>query len=103
MFFCTCPPSCTPLMTPPFSDHVPPTIQSISVSPYHGGDTRDLACLPPAGSVSLGPVNHSLYILFPASDNVAPPPAQMQAPPHGPPPFLWIPTLPAGPKSKCPG
>src|SRR5207244_2160850 len=53
------------LLNPPFSDHVPPTIQSISVSPYHGGYTGDLACLPPAGSVSMRPVNDSLYLGFP--------------------------------------
>src|SRR5438094_9802065 len=57
------------LLNPPFSDHTDPTIQAISISPYHAGYTGDLACLPPAGSVSMGPVNDSLYILFRATDH----------------------------------
>src|SRR3989440_12223391 len=58
------------LLNPPFSDHTPPTIQGITVSPYHSGYIGDLLCMPPAGSVSMGPGNDSLYILFRATDNV---------------------------------
>src|SRR5207245_11707113 len=59
------------LLNPPFSDHTPPTIQSISVSPYHTGYPGGLSCLPATiGSVSLGASNGCLYILFRATDTV---------------------------------
>src|SRR2546425_5594161 len=60
------------LLNPPFSDHVPPTIQSISVSPYHGGYTPDLGCPPPPRPVSRGPSKASPYILFSPTANVGP-------------------------------
>src|SRR5438128_11154213 len=80
------------LLNPPFSDHVPPTIQSISVSPYHAGYTGDLACLPTTiGSATLGPGNNSLYVLFRASDNVGLSNVSVQVAPQGP-PFFVTPT-----------
>jgi len=62
------------MLNPPIGDFADPTINAISVSPYHPGLAGGLACVPPsAGSVSfstLGPLNSSFYILFRASDNV---------------------------------
>jgi len=92
------------LLNPPFSDHVPPTIQSISVSPYHAGYPGDLLCLPPAGSVSMGPSNDSLYILFRATDNVGLRSVEVHAAPEGStPPFVVVPTLVAGQDNRCVG
>src|SRR2546422_8023952 len=90
--------------TPPFSDNAPPTIQSNSVSPYHGGYTGDFACLPPAGSVMMGPSNDSLYILFRATDNVGLRSVEVHAAPEGStPPFVVVPTLVAGQDNRCVG
>src|SRR5438034_5167951 len=78
------------LLNPPFSDHVPPTIQGITVSPYYSGYTGDLLCLPPAGSVSMGPSNDSLYILFRATDNVGLRSVEVRAAPQGSSSFVVI-------------
>src|SRR3989449_3842058 len=92
----------TPL-TPPFSDHTPPTIQGITVSPYHSGYIGDLLCMPPAGSVSMGPGNDSLYILFRATDNVGLRNVEVHAAPQGSTPFVVAPTLVAGQDNRCVG
>ena len=87
------------LLNPPFSDHTDPTIQAISVSPFHPGYnlTLGLACLPPTtSSVSLGPANDSLYILFRASDNVALRSVQVQVAPNAQMPFTVTPTPVSG-------
>src|SRR5712691_11623857 len=91
------------LLNPPFSDHTPPTIQGITVSPYHSGYTGDLGCLPPAGSVSMGPGNDSLYILFRATDNVGLRSVEVHAAPQGSTPFVVAPTLIAGQDNRCAG
>jgi len=92
------------LLNPPFSDHTDPTIQGISVSPYHAGYTGDLACLPASiGSVTLGPGNNSLYILFRASDNVGLSNVQVEVAPNSQTPFVVIPTLVTGQKNQCVG
>ncbi|TLZ99936.1 MAG: hypothetical protein E6J97_04965 [Methanobacteriota archaeon] len=91
------------LLNPPFSDHTPPTIQGITVSPYHSGYTGDLLCMPPAGSVSMGPGNDSLYILFRATDNVGLRNVEVHAAPQGSTPFVVAPTLVAGQDNRCVG
>lgn len=63
------------LLNPPFGDHTDPTIQGISVSPYHANYPRSLFCAAPvAGTVDIpnsnSGGNDSLYILFRATDNV---------------------------------
>lgn len=60
------------LLNPPFGDFTDPTVQGVSVSPYHTGYTGGLLCaMPMGGSVTVsGAGNNSLYILFRASDNV---------------------------------
>ncbi len=91
------------LLNPPFSDHTDPTIQAISVSPYHVGYNGSLACLPPtAGSISLGAGNNSLYILFRASDNVGLRSVQVQVAPNAQSPFVVTPTPVTG-QNKCVG
>ena len=92
------------LLNPPFSDHTPPTIQSVSVAPYHAGYTGDLVCLPATiGSVSLGAGNDSLYVLFRASDNVGLRSVEVRASPQGSMAFVATPTLVAGQNSQCAG
>src|SRR3989442_10643001 len=64
------------LLNPPFSDHTDPTVQSISVSPYHaaylGNSSHMLSCLPPLGGSVTAPMagNDSLFVLFPAAVKV---------------------------------
>lgn len=60
------------LLNPPFGDFTDPTVQGVSVSPYHTGYTGGLLCaVPVGGSVTVsGAGNNSLYLLFRASDNV---------------------------------
>ncbi len=82
---------------------MPWPIQSISVSPYHAGYTGDLLCLPPAGSVSMGPGNDSLYILFRATDNVGLRSVEVHAAPQGSNSFVVVPTLVAGQDNRCVG
>lgn len=97
------------LLNPPFSDHTPPTIQAISVSPYHAGyldppENGSLLCAPATiGSLSLGAGNDSLYILFRASDNVGLRNVEVQAAPQGSMPFVVAPTLVAGQDNHCAG
>ena len=92
------------LLNPPFSDHVPPTIQGISPSPYHSGYTGDLSCLPAGvGSVTMGSANDSLYILFRASDNVGLRNVEVQAAPQLGTPFVVSPTPVAGQNNQCAG
>jgi len=92
------------LLNPPFSDHTPPTIQGISLSPYHSGYVGDLSCLSASvGSVTMGAVNNSLYILFRASDNVGLRNVEVQAAPQGSTPFVVAPTLVAGQNNQCAG
>jgi len=92
------------LLNPPFSDHTPPTIQGISLSPYHSGYAGDLSCLSAGvGSVSMGAINNSLYILFRASDNVGLRNVEVQAAPQGSTPFVVAPTLVAGQNNQCAG
>src|SRR5713226_5799585 len=82
------------LLNPPFSDHTDPTIQAISISPYHAGYNETLLCLPPTtGSVSLGPNNNSLYILFRASDNVGLRSVQVEVAPNAQTPFVVTPSI----------
>ena len=91
------------LLNPPFSDHTDPTIQAISISPYHAGYTGDLACLPTTiGSATLGPGNNSLYVLFRASDNVGLSNVSVQVAPQGQTPYLVKPTPVMGP-NQCVG
>ncbi len=93
------------LLNPPFSDHTDPTIQAISISPYHPGYNLNLTllCLPPTtGSVSQGPVNNSLYILFRASDNVGLRSVQVQVAPNSQTPFTVTPSPVTG-KNYCAG
>src|SRR5207244_9013996 len=47
------------LLNPPFSDHLPPTIHAITVSPYYSRYSGHLPCLPPPGSVSMAPSHGS--------------------------------------------
>lgn len=90
------------LLNPPFSDHTDPTIQSISVSPYHAGYTGDLLCLPiSAVSVSLGG-NNSLYILFRASDNVGLRDVHVQVAPQAGTAFVLTPSPVSG-LNQCAG
>jgi len=59
------------LLNPPFSDHTDPTIQGISISPYHAGYTGPLLCHDTTSTpFTMGASNNSLYLLFRASDNV---------------------------------
>lgn len=63
------------LLNPPFGDFTDPTVQGISVSPFHAGYPGPLLCaLPISGTVDLANSasggNDSLYILFRATDNV---------------------------------
>ena len=91
------------LLNPPFSDHTDPTIQAISISPYHPGYPGDLACLPTTiGSATLGPGNNSLYVLFRASDNVGLSNVSVQVAPQGQMPYLVKPTPVTGP-NQCVG
>ncbi len=85
------------LLNPPFSDHTEPTIQSISVSPYHAGYTGDLLCLPVSVvSVPLGASNNSLYILFRASDNVGLRDVHVEVAPQGGTAFVLAPSPVSG-------
>jgi hypothetical protein len=88
------------LLNPPFGDFTNPTIQSISVSPYHPGYAGDLACLPiVSGSVKItigSGLNDSAYILFRASDNVALASVRVDVAPTGQSPFSLTPTRQTG-------
>lgn len=62
------------LLNPPFGDFTDPTIEGISVSPYHALYTGPLLCAAPVGGTvdlpnSSSGGNDSLYILFRATDN----------------------------------
>ncbi len=74
------------LLNPPFGDFTDPTIQAISVSPYHTGYTLGLACITPrAGSVTnfaMGPLNNSFYVLFRATDNAGLPTVRVNVTPN---------------------
>ena len=91
------------LLNPPFSDHTDPTIQAISVSPYHAGYTGPLACVPPSSApLSLGAGNNSLHILFRASDNVALRSVEVHVAPTPGTPFVVTPTPVSG-QNQCLG
>jgi hypothetical protein len=96
------------LLNPPFSDHTDPTVQSISVSPYHAGyltnPSNALSCLPLMGGSVTVPMtgNNSLYILFRATDNVGLASVAMDVLPGGGNPFSLNPSLISGP-NRCAG
>ena len=84
------------LLNPPFGDFTDPTIQGISVSPYHTGYTLGLSCLTPrAGSVTNFPMalpNNSFYVLFRATDNAGPPTVRVNVTPSSQPGYDAVPT-----------
>ncbi len=93
------------LLNPPFGDFTTPTIQAISVSPYHTGYTGGLSCLPLVGGavfVPQNPPNDSVYVLFRATDNVGIASLQVNVTPVGSaqPPFELTP-IPLSGLSRC--
>jgi len=91
------------LLNPPFGDHTDPTVQSISVSPYHAGylgnSSHMLSCLPLLGGSVTAPMvgNDSLYVLFRATDNVGLSDVSVEIAPGSQTPFSLKPTLVSGP------
>ena len=76
------------LLNPPFGDFTNPTIQAVSVSPFHPGYTGTLSCLPlVAGALTINlnapKPNTSAYVLFRASDNVGLASVQVEVTPNG--------------------
>ena len=94
------------LLNPPFSDHTDPTVQSISVSPYHAGylgnSSHMLSCLPLLGGSVTAPMvgNDSLYVLFRATDNVGLSDVSVEIAPGSQTPFSLKPTPVSGP-NRC--
>src|SRR5256886_12014776 len=93
------------LLNPPFGDFTTPTIQAISVSPYHTGYTGGLSCLPLVGGavvVPQNPPNDSAYVLFRATDNGGIASLQVNVTPVGSaqPPFELTP-IPLSGLSRC--
>lgn len=99
------------LLNPPFGDFTNPTIQAISVSPYHDGYNRSLdgplTCVGLTGGraiIAMSSPNTSVYILFRASDNVGLAELRVQVAPSGlPSSFSVTPSLQAGVASDCVG
>src|SRR5207244_5996353 len=90
-------------LNPPFGDFTNPTIQAVSVSPFHPGYTGTLSCLPlVAGAVTikLNPPNTSAYVLFRASDNVGLASVQVEVTPNGQAAFVLNATPHTG-SSRC--
>ena len=91
------------LLNPPFSDHTDPTIQGISISPYHAGYTGPLLCHDTTSTAfSMGASNNSLYLLFRASDNVGLRSVHVTVAPNLQTPYNATPTLVTGP-NQCVG
>ena len=91
------------LLNPPFGDFTNPTIQSVSVSPFHSGYTGPLSCLhlvAGAVTIKLNPPNTSAYVLFRASDNVGLASVQVEVTPNGQAAFVLNATPQTG-SSRC--
>jgi hypothetical protein len=91
------------LLNPPFGDFTNPTIQSVSVSPFHPGYTGTLSCQPlvsGAVTIKLNPPNTSAYVLFRASDNVGLASVQVEVTPNSQPAFVLNATPQIG-SSRC--
>ena len=87
------------LLNPPFSDVTNPTIQAVSVSPYHSTYRGGLSCLPLVGGSVTVPfvgLNNSAFLLFRATDNVGLSSVRVQVAPTGQPAFFLNATSLAG-------
>lgn len=95
------------LLNPPFGDFTSPTIQAISVSPYHDGYNGTLTCagiVDGRARINMTAPYDSLYVLFRATDNVglAALPTVQVAPIGGGQPFFVTPHDQSESKSFCP-
>lgn len=93
------------LLNPPFGDFTSPTIQAISVSPYHDSYVGPLSCngiIDGRARITMGFNNDSLYVLFRATDNVRLASLSVQIAPIGQgSPFFVTPHEQSGNLSRC--